>query len=317
MERVIMNVAIPKREIYHSDLIESLKSSPFYQVCQNAFREATDLPLVVTSLSHFDFNPCHASPHQNSFCQLMNLSHGACEKCVMAQQRLHVEAQKQAYTLTCFAGLEETAVPLRLGRDIIGFLQTGQIFTKPPQAAQFNTVNDAAVSAGFTEVETRRLIKSYRQTPIFEKEKYASMITLLSIISLQLTEFLNRLMLEGESHEPHIISQAKAWIADRIDEKISLAEISRRTHVSVFYFCKLFKQSTGMTLTEYVNRQRIELAKGELKNTEKPVTEIAYAVGFQSLSPFNRSFLKYVGESPRQYRQHVRDTKMYSSDLLL
>jgi AraC-like DNA-binding protein/ligand-binding sensor protein len=312
-----MNAAIPKREIDHSDLIESLKSSPFYQVCQNAFREATDLPLVVTSLNHSDFNPCHASPHQNSFCQLMNFSHGACEKCVMAQQRLHVEAQKQTYTLTCFAGLEETAVPLRLGRNIIGFLQTGQIFTKPPQAAQFKTINDAAVSASFTEVETRRLIKSYRQTPVFEKEKYASMITLLSIISLQLTEFLNRLMLEGESHEPDIISQAKAWIADRIDEKISLAEISRETHVSVFYFCKLFKQSTGMTLTEYVNRQRIELAKGELKNTEKPVTEIAYAVGFQSLSPFNRSFLKYVGESPRQYRKHVRDTKMYSSDLLL
>ncbi|PQJ28653.1 helix-turn-helix domain-containing protein [Rubritalea profundi] len=62
-----------------------------------------------------------------------------------------------------------------------------------------------------------------------------------------------------------------------------------------------------MTFTEYVNRQRVELTKEELKNTEKPITEIAYAVGFQSLSQFNRSFLKFTGEPPRGYRQHTRN----------
>ena len=311
-----MSAVIPKGEVPYLDLIENLKSSHFYQVCQNAFREATDLPLVVTPLNHSSLPPFHASPHHNSFCRLMNLSHGACEKCAMAQQQLHDQAQKQTYTLTCFAGLVETAVPLRQGNQIIGFLQTGQIFTTAPNAAQLKIVKNAAIAASFTEVEIKRIVESYQQTPVFEKEKYASMVTLLSIISLQLMEFLNRLILEGEGNESDIIRQAKAWIADRIDEKISLVEISKAIHVSEFYFCKIFKQATGMTLTEYVNRQRIELAKGELKNTEKPVTEIAYAVGFQSLSPFNRSFLKYVGESPRLYRQHVHDTKMYPSELL-
>ena len=69
-----------------------------------------------------------------------------------------------------------------------------------------------------------------------------------------------------------------------------------------------------MTFTEYVNRKRIELAKGELKNTEKQITEIAYAVGFQSLSQFNRCFLKFVGESPRQYRLSARKVP---ADLLI
>jgi AraC-like DNA-binding protein len=62
---------------------------------------------------------------------------------------------------------------------------------------------------------------------------------------------------------------------------------------------------TGMTFTEFTNRHRIELAKNELKQSTKPITEIAYFVGFQSLSQFNRSFCKFAGESPREYRQHA------------
>ena len=128
---------------------------------------------------------------------------------------------------------------------------------------------------------------------------------MLGIISLQLTEFLNRLLLESRSGEPEIIKKAKAFISERITEKTPLKDVAQEVHVSIFYFCKLFKQSTGMTFTEYVNRKRIELAKGELKNTEKTVTEIAYAVGYQSLSQFNRCFLKYSGESPRHYRERI------------
>ena len=116
---------------------------------------------------------------------------------------------------------------------------------------------------------------------------------------------INRLILESQPQEPELISKAKKYITDRIDEKISLHEIAREVNVSSFYFCKLFKQSTGMTLTEFTNRHRIELAKNELKQSTKPITEIAYEVGFQSLSQFNRSFCKFAGESPREYRQHA------------
>ena len=131
------------------------------------------------------------------------------------------------------------------------------------------------------------------------------MITLLNIVSLQLAELLNRLILESQPQEPELIRKAKKYITERIDEKVSLAEIACEVNVSSFYFCKLFKQSTGMTLTEFTNRHRIELAKNELKQSTKPITEIAYEVGFQSLSQFNRSFCKFAGESPRAYRQHL------------
>jgi AraC-like DNA-binding protein/ligand-binding sensor protein len=288
-------------------LIERLKASPFYQACQNAFRDGTGLPLIVQYAHEPDFNPCHASKNQNSFCQLINSSHGPCAQCVMDQDDLFSHSMEKAFSHTCFAGLKESAVPLRLGHRTIGFLRTGQVFTEQPTPEQIKAATDSLDAAGYSKNELKQTLEKHKKTPVYDQGKYSSTITLLSIISLQLTEFLNRLLLEVKSDEPEIIRKAKSIIADHIDEKITLSDISSEVHVSVFYFCKVFKQSTGMTFTEYVNRQRIELAKGELKKTGKPVTEIAYAVGFQSLSHFNRCFLKFAGESPRQYRQHVNE----------
>ena len=70
--------------------------------------------------------------------------------------------------------------------------------------------------------------------------------------------------MENKTDEPDSVIKAKKYIANHIGEKLSLARIAREVNVSSHYFCKLFKQSTGMTLTEYTYRYRTELAKAEL-----------------------------------------------------
>ena len=86
---------------------------------------------------------------------------------------------------------------------------------------------------------------------------------------------------------------------------MSLDLVAKEVNISSFYFCKIFKQATGLTLTEHVNRQRIEWAKKKLLDREVRVTEVAFDVGYQSLSQFNRSFSKIVGESPTEYRRRI------------
>jgi AraC-like DNA-binding protein len=73
-------------------------------------------------------------------------------------------------------------------------------------------------------------------------------------------------------------------------------------HVSTFYFCKLFKKATGLTFTEYLGRVRIEKAKALLLNPHLRISEIAYDVGFQSLTHFNRVFRQVTGRSPTAFR---------------
>jgi AraC-like DNA-binding protein len=290
----------------HNALVERLKASPFYQICQDSFRKSTGLPLVIISSDAPDFNPCHTSPNQNPFCRLLNTVHGNCEECISDQKFILNQSTEKSYTHNCFAGLKETSVPLRLGNVTIGYLKTGQIFTSKPSKKEIAALHDVLTSSGYSEAEQQKVLDSYEQTPFLDKDKYGSMITLLNIVSLQLTELLNRILLESQSEEPEVIRKAKAFLADNVDEKITLERIAKEVNVSTYYFCKLFKQTTGMRFTEYANRYRIELAKNELKNTEKPVTDIAYEVGFQSLSQFNRSFCRIAGESPRQYRQDSR-----------
>jgi AraC-like DNA-binding protein len=65
----------------------------------------------------------------------------------------------------------------------------------------------------------------------------------------------------------------------------------------------LFKDSTGLTLTDYINRCRIDWAKRELLRPEIRVSEVAFNVGYQSLSQFNRSFVRIAGVTPTKFRR--------------
>jgi AraC-like DNA-binding protein len=83
-------------------------------------------------------------------------------------------------------------------------------------------------------------------------------------------------------------------------------------HVSTFYFCKMFKKATGLTFTDYLSRVRVEKAKALLLNPHLRISEIAYDVGFQSLTHFNRMFRKIVGLSPTVYRESKSVRQMLS-----
>ncbi|MBU6402667.1 MAG: helix-turn-helix transcriptional regulator, partial [Verrucomicrobia bacterium] len=76
--------------------------------------------------------------------------------------------------------------------------------------------------------------------------------------------------------------------------------------VSRFYFCKLFKKATGMTLTEYVARVRIEKAKTLLVDPSLRISEVVFAAGFGSIPRFNSVFKRYVGMPPTEYRAALR-----------
>jgi AraC-like DNA-binding protein len=71
----------------------------------------------------------------------------------------------------------------------------------------------------------------------------------------------------------------------------------------------LFKRATGLTFTNFLSRVRIERSKNLLINPQLRVSEIAYEVGFQSLTHFNRVFLKLLGQSPTEYRLKLQDSK--------
>ena len=98
---------------------------------------------------------------------------------------------------------------------------------------------------------------------------------------------------------------AKEFVREHYTEKLSLERVAASVHISVFHFCKLFRKATGTTFTVFVSRTRAEKAKELLINPNLRISEIAFNVGFQSITHFNRVFKKLVGESPTSYRERL------------
>jgi AraC-like DNA-binding protein len=84
---------------------------------------------------------------------------------------------------------------------------------------------------------------------------------------------------------------------------VELAEVARAVNASVHHFCKAFKKATGLTFTEYLGMVRVARATELLADPHARVSEVAYRVGFSSLTHFNRVFKKLQGQSPTEYRQ--------------
>ncbi|WP_178075791.1 AraC family transcriptional regulator [Paenibacillus oralis] len=99
------------------------------------------------------------------------------------------------------------------------------------------------------------------------------------------------------------IAEVAKYITAHYEENLSLSGLAGRFHLSPYYLSHIFPRVTGMTLVAYINRVRIEQACRLLRETELPVTEIAYRVGYQSGTHFGRVFKKVKGISPQGYRR--------------
>jgi AraC family transcriptional regulator len=99
------------------------------------------------------------------------------------------------------------------------------------------------------------------------------------------------------------LKQTIDYITDHLSENLSLLDIATIVKMSPCYFANLFKCSTGLTVSQYINQRRISKAKQLLRRPDLKIIEIAQAVGFESHSHFNRTFRKWTGSSPTAYRK--------------
>ena len=283
--------------------VHHLERSGIYRDYQKAFETTTGLPLALRSSGSFQ-SPLHGSKRANAFCTLMAARNKSCAACLQLQQRVETEAATEAKTLQCFAGLNESAIPVRSGDTILGFLQTGQVFFRPPTAARFERIAHQLREWGSTD-ELPELEAAYFKTRVVPKEHYESIVRLLSIFALHLSSLSNQVMVSEAQAELPAITKARAFIASHQADDLSLAEVARAANMSAFYFCKIFKKATGLTFTDYLARVRTEAVKQMLLNPHMRMSEAAFAAGFQSLSQFNRVFHRIAGESPSRYHERL------------
>lgn len=86
-------------------------------------------------------------------------------------------------------------------------------------------------------------------------------------------------------------------------QAISLEDVAEKANLSKEAFCRFFKLRTRKTFTQYLQQLRINEAQKLLQETDLGISEIAYKVGFENLSYFNRSFKSITGKTPREFKK--------------
>lgn len=291
----------PAVESSGADLVDRLSETQLYKDYDRAFREATGLPLAIRPAKAYE-SALKGDSEENPFCVLLAKTNAGCANCLKMQADLEKEAGMEPKSLHCFAGLCDSAVPIRVGGELIAFLQTGQILLHQPNKEEFTRTTRKLLAWG-SEVNLKALEEAYFQTKVFDKVKYEAMLRLLSTFAEHLATISNSIEpAEEDRNESPVVSRAKKYIRERYQERITLDEAAHAVNASTRHFCKVFKEATGITFTDYLARTRVEKAKHLLQNPHLRVSEVAFETGFESISQFNRSFKRITGMSPTQFR---------------
>lgn len=292
----------PARADSNKQLIDMLRRSRLFRDYENVFTKATGLALTLRPLEFWQLAH-RGKKHENPFCRMLAERPKTLAVCLQAHQDMIDHTGVLPHTVTCPFGLTETAVPVKLGNQVIGYLRIGQVLRHMPAKADTNKVDRELARCGVAF--TGEIRRAWEKNPLIPPDKYNAIVRLLTFFGEQLSSLANQLVLEQQGSEPPVVRKAREYVGKHKTEPLSLAAVASAAGASVFHFCKVFHKSTGLTFTDYVARVRLEDARTQLLNPNRRISEVAYDVGFQSLTQFNRTFKRVFGQSPSEFRARL------------
>ena len=224
--------------------------------------------------------------------------HGSFELITVWEGEMQVTVDKIQYTLTP-------------GSALLVFPNQVHALTTEEHSRHFLCIFSPQLVQAFGKIYLSRIPESnlfrpdpYALTRLSEKIGEESILRLKGLLYTLCADFddgaVYREQAQGEESLPVRIFR----FAEREYQRdCSLTALSRETSYHPAYLSRFFKQCTGISFTEYVNRYRIGEACGLLTNTDAAILQIAYDCGFDSLRSFNRNFTKIMAMTPSAYRR--------------
>lgn len=251
---------------------------------------------------------------------------------------------ERPYIYLCHCGIVDVAVPVMVGDRYLGAVMFGQvrIANDDTDAKVERLVNEISSFQAESGNARQDLLEKYEQLPEMEYARIVAIADLINSIvqyivdravksqtQAQTYDWLLRMNSENPEQSSSVIQEVRgpgsadmpepkplpvsqssaiypalAYISNHPGQMVTMNEMADLCHLSSSYFSRLFTREVGESFTNYVNRQKIEIAKHQLRNTSKSISLIAGELGYVNTSHFINLFKRFEGITPLIYRQH-------------
>jgi AraC-like DNA-binding protein len=240
---------------------------------------------------------------QNPVCLLLRKDKEGLRRCSNCDRMHHSYAVKSGKThlYTCHAGFFDIAVPIFVFGRHVATISSGQILPEPHSDPGFKYIRKRLK---WWNIPTDKLRSAYNSAPYLPRQQIKYVMQLLELFARQLCESAQKIRDLEAQMERVEIRRAREFVEQQIgNPSLSLHDTAKHAGLSPAHFSHVFHQVTGVNFTRYVQALRIAEAKKLLSETERTITDICFACGFNSLTHFNRVFRCFEHRSPRHYRK--------------
>lgn len=225
----------------------------------------------------------------------------------------HISTYTQSDLVFIGGNLPHLNFDYRLRSDyhqIVIQLRTDFLGTAVGLVPEFSVINNLFKSAEYGIAfngETKNLV-AQKLKQLGSLNSLDQLLQLINIFQL-LANSNERVILNDDLTSKNFILKDKIrmgaiyeYIDSQYHQKPDVNIVAEKVNLTTPAFCRYFKRQTNMTFTEFVNQYRIERAKNLLMQNHN-VSETCYAIGFESISYFNKLFKQIVGENPSDFRR--------------
>ena len=320
--------------------MQSILDIPLWEKMQDQLAKLTGTAIICIDMKG---TPVTKHSCRTEFCSVIRENPISRKRCYRCDALAGLEAVRleRPYIYLCHCGIVDVAVPVMVGDKYLGAVMFGQVRLMNKDAEKaVRLVNEISSFQAREDDARKDLLEMYERLPEMEYERIVEIAELIeSIVEYTVDRALKsrsrdeayRWMLSanGEQAEAEIqeileprsvpaqepekspvkpssaVYPAVAYIRDHPRENVSMKGMADLCHLSPSYFSRLFNRETGETFVSYVNRQKIRLAKEELRGTNKSINQISSDVGYLNVSNFIAVFKRLEGVTPSVYRQHM------------
>ncbi|WP_205954737.1 helix-turn-helix domain-containing protein [Pantoea stewartii] len=104
------------------------------------------------------------------------------------------------------------------------------------------------------------------------------------------------------SREIATVNELVDWIEQNIDKRLLIDDVAKKAGYTKWHLQRMFQRVTGQNIGSYIRKRKLERAAYELRETKKPIIEIAFNCGYKSQAEFTRVFSSYFGVPPAKWR---------------